>query len=147
MGKKSTWTEERRKGQQEAIRRWQPWLHSTGPKTADGKKRSSQNAVKHALYSAPVLTYRDLLWTYRQVGIVSIPALHMIDEAMVKACEHALVHHRPASRYRLAVLRFVAVQQGKAFRRADIRYLLRDAWEKALEIDRRVKSERQDARN
>ena len=41
------WTEERRKKQAEAIRRWKPWENSTGPKSAAGKSRSSMNAYKH----------------------------------------------------------------------------------------------------
>lgn len=40
------WTAERRAKQAEAIRRWQPWLQSTGPTSDDGKARSSRNADK-----------------------------------------------------------------------------------------------------
>ena len=40
------WTEERRRRQSLAIRRWQPWERSTGPRTADGKTRSSRNAYR-----------------------------------------------------------------------------------------------------
>ena len=37
-------TEERRRKQAEAIRQWKPWEKSTGPKTPEGKARSSRNA-------------------------------------------------------------------------------------------------------
>src|SRR5262245_40768599 len=40
------WTSERRKRQAIAIRRWRPWEHSTGPRTEQGKARSSRNADK-----------------------------------------------------------------------------------------------------
>jgi hypothetical protein len=40
------WTQERRARQAKAIRRWRPWKHSTGPRTAEGKARSSRNAWK-----------------------------------------------------------------------------------------------------
>jgi hypothetical protein len=40
------WTEERRRRHSAAIRRWKPWEHSTGPRTAEGKARSSRNAYK-----------------------------------------------------------------------------------------------------
>jgi hypothetical protein len=40
------WTPERRAKQAEKIRQWQPWEHSTGPKTAEGKAIASQNADK-----------------------------------------------------------------------------------------------------
>ena len=40
------WTLERRKRQAELIRQWQPWNHSTGAKTIEGKAKVSQNAYK-----------------------------------------------------------------------------------------------------
>lgn len=46
MGTSSSWTPERRAKQAEAIRRWQPWSKSTGPRTEEGKARSSRNADK-----------------------------------------------------------------------------------------------------
>jgi len=46
MGTVSSWTPERRAKQAEAIRRWQPWNKSTGPRTDEGKARSSRNADK-----------------------------------------------------------------------------------------------------
>lgn len=49
------WTPESRKRHAELmktqIRRWQPWQHSTGAKTAEGKARSSCNAYKHGCRS------------------------------------------------------------------------------------------------
>lgn len=44
MGTKSAWTPERRAKQREIIARTKPWERSTGPRTAKGKARSSQNA-------------------------------------------------------------------------------------------------------
>ena len=41
-----TWTPEQRQRQRELIQRWKPWTKSTGAKTEQGKKRSSQNAYK-----------------------------------------------------------------------------------------------------
>lgn len=40
------WTPERQASQSRAIRRWQPWQQSTGPKTLEGKARASMNAFK-----------------------------------------------------------------------------------------------------
>lgn len=51
------WTPERRARQAEAIKRWKPWEQSTGPRTDDGKTRSSENALKHYLRSAGWLAY------------------------------------------------------------------------------------------
>lgn len=44
--RKSGWTDERRAKQSEAIKRWRPWTKATGPRTNEGKARSSRNADK-----------------------------------------------------------------------------------------------------
>lgn len=38
------WTEERRREQAAAIRKWRPWERSTGPRTVEGKAKVSRNA-------------------------------------------------------------------------------------------------------
>lgn len=40
------WTPEQRAAQSSAIRTWQPWQHSTGAKTAEGKAIVSRNAYR-----------------------------------------------------------------------------------------------------
>ena len=40
------WTEEQRKQQSLKIRQWQPWQHSTGATTIEGKAKASRNAYK-----------------------------------------------------------------------------------------------------
>ena len=40
------WTDARRQRQAEAITRWRPWEHSTGPKTPQGRARVSRNAYR-----------------------------------------------------------------------------------------------------
>lgn len=40
----TTWSPERRQRQAELIRRWKPWLRSTGPKTPEGKALVARNA-------------------------------------------------------------------------------------------------------
>lgn len=40
------WTQERRQRQAELIRNWQPWQHSTGVRTQQGKAIASRNAYK-----------------------------------------------------------------------------------------------------
>ncbi len=42
------WTPERRARQAAAIRRWQPWEQSTGPRTYEGKARAKMNAYRGA---------------------------------------------------------------------------------------------------
>ena len=40
------WSAEERQRQRELIQLWKPWTKSTGAKTPEGKKRSTQNAYK-----------------------------------------------------------------------------------------------------
>lgn len=44
MGTSSAWTPERRERQRQRIMRVRPWEKSTGPRTAEGKRKSSMNA-------------------------------------------------------------------------------------------------------
>ncbi len=53
------WTPEQRQRQRELIQRWKPWEKSTGAKTLEGKKRSSQNAYK----TGKSLEVRELIKT------------------------------------------------------------------------------------
>lgn len=46
MGTRAAWTPQRRARQAEVIRSTQPWLHSTGPRSAAGKAISSRNATR-----------------------------------------------------------------------------------------------------
>jgi hypothetical protein len=52
------WTPESRKHHAEVmklkIRLWQPWEHSTGAKTTEGKARSATNSTKHGGYSSEI---------------------------------------------------------------------------------------------
>ncbi len=43
------WTLEQRKQQASKIRQWQPWQHSTGAVTLEGKAKASRNAYKGGL--------------------------------------------------------------------------------------------------
>lgn len=40
------WSQEQRERQAVAIREWQPWATSTGPRTREGKAKASRNAYK-----------------------------------------------------------------------------------------------------
>jgi hypothetical protein len=55
---KRVWTDAQRAAAAERARKSKPWLRSTGPKTAAGKARSAQNALKHGYYSAAARTQR-----------------------------------------------------------------------------------------
>ena len=55
------WTEKHRKAQSRRIHEWKPWEKSTGAKTPEGKKRVSQNGLKHGGRSAEAIAVRRLL--------------------------------------------------------------------------------------
>lgn len=54
------WTDEQRKQQSQKIRQWQPWQHSTGAKTAEGKAKSSRNAYKGSVMQKVKLLSKQL---------------------------------------------------------------------------------------
>ena len=74
------WTPERRARQAQAIRRWRPWEHSTGPRTAVGKARSARNAYTASHWRLD----RELLKTLRQ-------ALREQREALLELCTEPLL--------------------------------------------------------
>ena len=43
------WTMQERQRQAQLIKQWQPWQHSTGAKTIEGKAKVSRNAFKGGL--------------------------------------------------------------------------------------------------
>ncbi|MBC7755828.1 MAG: hypothetical protein H7Z20_04130 [Bdellovibrio sp.] len=43
------WTTQERQRQAELIKQWQPWQHSTGARTVEGKAISARNAYKGGL--------------------------------------------------------------------------------------------------
>lgn len=61
------WTLERRMKQAQMIKQWQPWKHSTGPKTEAGKQRSCQNAFKHGGRCASVRELHKLMAEYSRM--------------------------------------------------------------------------------
>ena len=54
------WTEEQRRRQREAIRRWKPWERSTGPQTAEGKAKVSRNGDKGGMWAKDLADLREL---------------------------------------------------------------------------------------
>ncbi|PZP55417.1 MAG: hypothetical protein DI586_06900, partial [Micavibrio aeruginosavorus] len=55
------WSSSQRQRQREKIHKQKIWLKATGPKTVEGKKRSSQNARKHGMRSRQTMAFRKLL--------------------------------------------------------------------------------------
>lgn len=59
-----------REASRERIARVQPWLRSTGPKTLEGKARSSRNALFHGYYGAEGRAARKLVRDIaRELGV------------------------------------------------------------------------------
>ncbi len=62
--KTNGWTPERRARQAALIRAWKPWERSTGPRTTDGKARSSAN--RRIALEAAYQAVHDSAEAYRQ---------------------------------------------------------------------------------
>jgi hypothetical protein len=58
------WTPERRERMAQMVRTWAPWERSTGPRTQEGKERSSRNAWKGGHRS----TLREIARLLREQG-------------------------------------------------------------------------------
>lgn len=59
------WTEERRRKQAEAIKKWKPWEKSTGPRTEAGKARTRLNAVQERRHAETTIEARKILKLHR----------------------------------------------------------------------------------
>ena len=55
------WNDNQRRSQSIIARTREPWLASTGPKTMEGKKAVSRNAVKYGMHSAETKHFKKLL--------------------------------------------------------------------------------------
>ena len=58
------WTEEERQRQSEIIRKHKPWEKSTGPRTWQGKSRSSQNRLSHGDRCGVMRTQKQLMRSF-----------------------------------------------------------------------------------
>lgn len=63
------WTEERRQKARERILKNKPWKKSTGPRTADGKRASALNALKHGNRSELLLSHINHMLTLHEITI------------------------------------------------------------------------------
>ena len=60
------WTTQERQRQAELVKQWQPWQHSTGARTIEGKAIASRNAFKGGL-RARLKAINQLLRDAKQV--------------------------------------------------------------------------------
>ncbi len=79
------WPPKRRTAYAARIRKTKIWCLSTGPRSADGKTRSSRNAITHGAYTAQWKLVRAVLLAQRQflkmleqiLKIISIRPIHV----------------------------------------------------------------------
>ena len=81
------WTKEQRAELSLAIQERKPWDRSTGPRTTEGKTRSSKNALKHGVRSQVVKEFRRVVRENRRFGLFDFEAQEKIDAARETAIE------------------------------------------------------------
>ena len=81
------WTAKQRKAQAESIRRSRPWDKSTGPRTTEGKAKTSQNALKHGVRSKVVKKYRQIVRENRMFNLFDIEEQQKIEAAREAAIQ------------------------------------------------------------
>ncbi|MGZ9097931.1 MAG: hypothetical protein ACXW30_06510 [Micavibrio sp.] len=86
------WTPEQRAAQAARIRALKPWEKSTGPVTKSGKKRSSQNALKHGNNKTLIRNTRKALRLQREFLCLAKIILKDpdCDDALTKARERTI---------------------------------------------------------
>lgn len=95
------WTPERRAKHAAAIRRWKPWTKSTGPRTAAGKARATQNATKP--HNSPDRIVRAALRTHaryltdlnRYLGLKKNPVQNELLKAQARTLRRSLLRRGP----------------------------------------------------
>ncbi len=83
------WTEERRRKQAAAIKKWQPWKNSTGPKSDKGKARSSLNALKTGGRSVVYREYAKAL-VLNRLFLKQIMYAQIMDRERMRATKELL---------------------------------------------------------
>ena len=62
------WTPERKKRQSQMIHTWRPWEKATGAKTPEGKKRVSQNGLKHGNRTTEAIALKSAIAEIGRMG-------------------------------------------------------------------------------
>ena len=81
------WTEEQRRQQAQAIRRWKPWKKATGPKTDEGKATSARNTLQHGSESRIVRKLRRLEKEFRDTDNTDFTLFDRLEEVRLASAE------------------------------------------------------------
>ncbi len=108
------WTKKQRKEQAEVIRRSEPWLKSTGPRTPTGKARSSLNGLKHGTRSQAVAMFRAMDRQFRHGDQEDFTLLGEVEEARALVCQFVAKIAKPNDLMaRMRAMEFVSIQTRK----------------------------------
>lgn len=84
------WTEERRQKQRERIMHNRPWEKSTGPKTAEGKLRSSLNSLTNGRRTRLSEDFLRLLKMHRELTKITFLQMDVLNAPKEKLTSELL---------------------------------------------------------
>lgn len=79
------WTKKQRAGQSTAIRTWEPWQHSTGAKSVEGKAKVSRNAYRGGM--RPFLRLiNEAAKAFGNLDTLTLERAELLNKRMTELC-------------------------------------------------------------
>lgn len=110
------WTSAQRVTQGTAIRKWEPWRFSTGPRTWAGKANASQNSLKHGCNSRRVRELRAMERRAKRMQSESLAAAEHLERFRLQVSKMVAetASRKGKSKALFTAHRFLALQMARA---------------------------------
>lgn len=127
------WTAKQRKQLGRAMNQRRPWDSSTGPRSPEGKSRSSQNALRNGVRSKVVRDFRKIEKDNRGVSLFDFEVQEKIEDARCAAILHVIGFMASADAKAFMVGQaFIATQIRRTIRKSE---RIRKRWEEFMRFD------------